>query len=491
MAAQIIVTQPDGGRIDVLNSDRSSYTVRFVGTSGTVVFSEFKVVCHYCERTLYSSTNNPAIFDLSSLEDSGHPGPFEITAATGPSSGNVLLQTFVAEGSGVTSPVSQWLIADSGGWCRGRITATPDEGWIFVGWSRTASGAIEHDSATYSFTTKAPAGGDGHIEFYAHFKRETFKPALYYDISAVPEPNHVGFHRDWWNRHSFYTEPGRLSHDSAYNVFGPDGTTVTLDFRYTGEVRDEDGTVVKEYISPFVSDSVRNTFARLTATPSEGFEYGGALTVKLEKVRLDMWNAFGFAFLGWRIAYEGETGSTAYVDDFVADTTPEGDETVSFVADKLSLERLRSGSTYAVHAVIGAANVFNLEFVCKAGDAASISVRRAAYVDYSRSTAGKVVAKAVAGNPVVLRVDAIHRPHGFVHGWSESLPYPSGNSYAFDVMGSVAAKLYTMPDHDARVAVYVCSHRLLYGTDSSQLLHGRSGQLLYDCSVPPGTTVYD
>ena len=46
-----------------------------------------------------------------------------------------------------------------------------------------------------------------------------------------------------------------------------------------------------------------------------------------------------------------------------------------------------------------------------------------------------------------------------------------------------------MPNANARIVVYICSHRLVC-TDDGANLECKPPELLYDCSVPPGTTVY-
>lgn len=475
--ATVTVTQPAHGSTSTISASMSSYTVRWTASTSSDRFGGFRVICHACGRTLYSSGDNPASFDLSSLESSGHPGPFEIVTDTN-DYGDICLKTDVATGQGTTSPVLQWLTAGSDGYATGHISATPDTGWEFKGWSfNSPSAAITSTSASLSVRLRSQ-GGDAIVTYYAHFEQIKFKPYLGFDISNVPEPNNVGFDRsDWWKRSYFFSTNERGT-GYNYNLFF--GKSDPQNFYYMGRVVNKNGVVLKEYDYGHTSP-----FAHLTATPSGGFVYGNTVTAQFVIDDMSLWNAFGFKFLGWQISYwryDGSGGSTtAYVDDYIETTTQSGDREVSFVADKISLEKLMAGDTYSIFAVIGVTDMVKLTFLSQPITAAKLSVVNASYVDpVVNGNAGKVVAWARIGASLILRVNQILLSKGFVHGWSEQLT---------SAAGGVVSKSYIMPYQDAQVMVWICSH-LLVCTDDWAHLECKPPELLYACNVPPGTTVY-
>ena len=172
--ATVTVTQPARGSISTLSSAMAAYTVRWNDGGSGATFWGFRVICHACERTLYNSSSNPATFDLSNLESSGHPGPFEIVADVGNPPHELYVLTH-AVGHGTTTPAAKWYgpVAD-GGTVRIEMDAVPDEGYRFVEWRYgSSSGRVVSKNAHYSVGIKLSGDWqDAQEDYYAMFLAE-------------------------------------------------------------------------------------------------------------------------------------------------------------------------------------------------------------------------------------------------------------------------------------------------------------------------------
>lgn len=138
MAVVVNIVQPAIGTITILDSRLESYTVRYTPPAGTTVQTgPFRVYCEACGETLLQSSSNPATFNLSDLEEGGHPGPFDISLTT-TQTGAMTFSAWafpVAGGTCSVSP-SSWSVP-VGDKVVVNIRSAPNSGWNFVGLSYT------------------------------------------------------------------------------------------------------------------------------------------------------------------------------------------------------------------------------------------------------------------------------------------------------------------------------------------------------------------
>lgn len=176
--ATINVIQPQAGwgTITVLDSTPSHYTVAYNPPSPTpegLVFYGFSVYCHACHQTLLHSSSYTAVFDIASLETSGHPGPFDVSAVlrvfwdleiyTAPDDSN----------RGSTSPTSYVReYIPLGQRVSLELTATANEGWEFSHWTNDDDSTWKSTNrkVTVSYTSNE-ADDLIVVRYTAHFTR--------------------------------------------------------------------------------------------------------------------------------------------------------------------------------------------------------------------------------------------------------------------------------------------------------------------------------
>lgn len=170
--ASINIIKPRYGTITILNSDPSSYTVRYDPPDGeSVDFNGFKVFCNACHQYLYTSTANPSTFDIQNLEDTGHPGPFDISADTH-ADVEFLLRTWPDDPKmGTTTPDIRWIPGEVGHTITYTIKATPNDGYVFDKW--VSSTGSEYTGATHTFSVRLDF--DDGRDYVAYFKKKTHR----------------------------------------------------------------------------------------------------------------------------------------------------------------------------------------------------------------------------------------------------------------------------------------------------------------------------
>ena len=459
MSATITVATPAYGSIVIESQNPSAYQVHWYPTNpANDRFVRWRVVCEACGQTMYTSTANPAAFNISALEAQGHPGPFVISAET-KSAGSVEVLASLGTGSesaGTVTPPWQEVQGTIGQTVTFTVTCTPANGYTFLGWSRNPtydpSEIISTSrSATISRTITAY---DDVWDYYAHLEQTAYAYNLATDYHVSADP---------------------VTHRTAS---GCRSASVSMTDRqrlrlyYYGTLYERDGTTV--------AYSGSNDFGYVDGVPKE-YLPGQSITATLTVTDSTLWNLLGLRVLGWRIT----TPFSPLSPDFETFVLPDNSGSVTFTTTSTPPQ---GTYRYIVEVILGTSDVHKLTFACKPDDGADLYVYGKSYSAGNPTTRGigTRVTFAAAGDVMALEVMSILLPEsGFIHGWSANLP--DSTQYA----GSpVASKDLTMPNSDTTVTVYFCNHRLVYGSSGS-LLYGRQNSLLYNCSVPPGTTVYD
>lgn len=170
--ASINIITPRYGTITVVDSSISHYTVRYNPPAEHVEFHGFKVFCNACHQYLYTSTSNPSTFDISHLESTGHPGPFDISADTSAEVEYLVTTRPDNPIMGTTTPTEQWFTAEVGGTITFTIKATPKDGYSFEKW--VSSTGAEFTSAKVTLSKTLQYGTDS-AEYVAYFKKKTYK----------------------------------------------------------------------------------------------------------------------------------------------------------------------------------------------------------------------------------------------------------------------------------------------------------------------------
>ncbi|MBQ8089324.1 MAG: hypothetical protein IJ233_01175 [Pyramidobacter sp.] len=422
--ATVSITQPDYGRTTGAWNG-GLYTVSWSPPTGgnAGLFSGFRLICHACGQTLGSAATNPATFAIDSLVSDGHPGPFEIITDIGGGDDDVAVAVYAytgQAGGGVAFPDSQIKFGSPGGSVSFKISAEPNDGYYFRGWSQSPDDDGNYRSTSKTLNVSTTFGySDSSITYYAHFSVRRFRCKIDLD---------------------------------KQNVVG-----VSLS-----------RTILIDESANTYSINIRNEYDVTIATASITYRYkaGDTVTATLTVADQTAWDALGLRIIGWR--NNGELiESSSYSYSFTATrTSGTGGETLYEVDVRL------------------AANVHLLTFRCGRQDDAVLTVRMVSSpVSYRGDFVGgkegsPVIGYLPAGAVVTLGISSLRLANGAIHGWSEQLP------------GGTDEKTFTMPDSDATITVYVCTHLLMYGS-GDKLLYGRAQKLLHDCCVPPDTTAYD
>ena len=464
--ATVTVTQPAKGYTSTVSSAMAGYTVRWDDNGSGATFQQFRVICHACEQTLYSSGSNPAVFDLSNLESGGHPGPFEIVTDVGNPSHDLLVRTH-AVGNGTTTPESKWYSVPDGGQVRVTINAVPAEGYRFVEWRRdSSSGPFVSSSANYSVNVGVTGGGvEALIDYYAIFEDASLVPVTG-SIGAVPSHDDIQvdgkrykvekrsstteqylrtYRADGVSYESDHIRLAELTTSPAYKgaqtgVIYP-GQTLTINF-----------TVLSQYYASFGlcvdRVEVKETSNKgLSGQSTETFVYSGgsgSLTIQ-HTVSPDIAG--------------GTEHSLIEVTVYLATTQNNRYRRVTFtvVGDMHARPFLRTRGGDNAGTVYAAEGEYSVSMLVPTINGGSTSIGDG--VEFG----GYLV-----------------REGAFVHGWSIPVLSSSGARYLV---------LYRNETGDVNVTVYICTHQLVCNDSGLNLIHAQP-QLVYDCSVPTGTTVY-
>ena len=454
--ATINVIQATRGRITVSDETESHYTVTYTPMTQDSFFNGFKVYCHACGRyVFYGAVSDQTVsINFTALENDGHPGPFDISANE--HDVEFLVETFAANPAmGTTSPVQKIYGVDVGSSVTFSISATANPGYKFVKWVDEINGT-EYTTSGKTITVQINDETDNYRLYTAYFALEE------YNYQVGPE-----------YKVSADQVSGRTPDNFKYERNNVSGVERKCRLYYSGILRDSQGNIVYRG---------SNNFAYVHGMPYQ-YTQGQQIAVSLEITDQTLWDFLGLRLVGWRViqARTSADGSYNYHSNEVFDD--DGTKSLSFTADYIGDGRT-SPTWYYVYAIICTSDVHKLEFDCVPPAAAELYLKGNAIEGRG---VGKQVAMVPYGDTVNLEVMAllgVYAALGLIHGWSAQL------SVAQNPIGApIAAKEYIMPNANARIVVYICSHRLVC-TDDGANLECKPPELLYDCSVPPGTTVY-
>lgn len=468
--ATVTVTQPARGSISTLSSAMAAYTVRWNDGGSGATFWGFRVICHACERTLYNSSSNPATFDLSNLESSGHPGPFEIVADVGNPPHELYVLTH-AVGHGTTTPAAKWYgpVAD-GGTVRIEMDATPDEGYRFVEWRKgSSSGSVVGRRGETHYSVAVTLTGDWQTateDYYAIFEDASLVPVRGL-VGDVPDhdPLQIGKKRYHVTKDSSATEQilrTAVYHGTTYEsdkiklaklTTSPAYKGTQTGVVYPGQTLTINFTVLSQYYASFGlcvdRVEVKETSNKwLSGQSTETFVYSGgsgSLTIR-HTVSPDIAG--------------GTEHSLIEVTVYLVTTQNNRYRRVTFtvVGDMHARPFLRTRRGANAGMVYAAAGEYTVSMLVP-----TWAYHSDTSLDYGVEFGGYLV-----------------REGAFVHGWSIPVLSSSGTRYIV---------IYNSDSGDVNVIVYICTH-LLVCLDSGWALVHAAPSLIYDCSVPTGTTVY-
>lgn len=426
--ASVSIVQPDVGKITGSYFGTGGITVTWSSTVLEDEFIGFKLYCHACNRTIQSSSSNPAYFNIEGLENSGHPGPFEITANALGAWTNVTIVTSVAEGSGTVSPETQTIRARRGSEITFRIRATPAEGWEFEKWT----GWGESTSASVAITTTVE-GMNPTYRFYAHFGKKPYTVRFASSLNS----------KEW----------------------------IVGDFnscQYLGKLVVGSGPSISVH-----SNNIDNPTTRpyeklfLFSLSKSSFYIGDAITIRVNMLRADIYKAWGIKILGYKLKYPDHT-------EFIQG------ENVSFKAGRGNLS-----ITPVVTACYGVKNfllqIFSKEpkvdLNVKSGNSYSVATKLS-------DENGHIIGMTIVASPSAV-IDIGSKPFDgdyHIHGYSHNLEDVTGES-------GYKWKRLIMPEESLTVTVYVCTDALVHG-DQGDLLNTEENALAYGCFISEGQTVY-
>lgn len=442
--ASVSIVQPDVGKVTGGYYGTGQFAVTWSSQVVEDEFIGFKLYCHACNRTIQSSSSNPAIFNIEGLENSGHPGPFEITANALGAWTNVTIETYVAEGSGTVSPETQTIRARRGSKITFSISATPADGWEFVKW--TGWGESTYESVAFTTTVE---GMNPTYRYYAHFRKK---------------PYTVSFE-------SLNSERWIVGDFKSCQYLGwltlASGPSISVSSVY----------IDNPTTSPY------ETLFSFSLSKSK-FYIDEDITISVNMLRADICKAWGIKILGYDITYN-KAGGGFVKGDFIK--VNNNSSPVTFKAT----QGYNIVITPKITACYGAKNVL-LEVVSKAPKAHlwiqsknTIVVISQSYTDpYGPAGAMGVCRSVVVASPGAVIDIGCKLLDGdyYIHGYSHDLEDVTGAS-------GYKWKRLVMPEGSLTVTVYVCTDALVHG-NQGDLLNTEENALAYGCFVPEGQTVY-
>lgn len=430
--AQINILKPKYGIITVLSTDLSNYTVRYDPPGPDVDFNGWKVFCHACGRYLYTASGNPASFDIKYLLDTGHPGPFDISADTSAEVEYLVTTRPDNPIMGTTTPTEKWFTSEVGGTIKFTIKAKPNDGYEFVKW--VSSTGAEFTNATTTISKKLAYGTDS-CEYVAYFRKKQY---------------YVYVLRKRGDNTSGGADSSHLPEDSTIS-----STAGTRSVYY----RSAAGNVLVAYI--YSNKIAAEAYSDVT------------LSVQM----LPEAETYGVRFLGW---YQQEDGYSGDGTSFVAhvktkNVKVEAIFTIAAVKVKFTLK----SPLYGCIEPSNSGNTIGFEpALLPNGEKAPW------YFSYSSWTVS--VPKNTWFN-FNLRVYSTYRPvgsrpegstyaseHSFLHGSSSS-------KFSYDSQHDLG--YFTSGDEDEDVEIYLCTHLLVHKPDG-QNLESKPPELLFDCNMP-------
>lgn len=453
--ARINIIQPSYGRITVTDESESHYTVVYTATGAESFFNGFKVYCHACGRYVFlgASADQAATINFTALQSDGHPGPFDISANEREI--EFLVETFSNDESmGTTTPVEKIMGVDLGGSVAFTITATAKTGYMFVKWVSVTTGK-EYTSSSQHITVHVNYVTDNYRAYIAYFAPKA------YDATC---------------RGQYAGNPSSGSPRLLSMTLSGDNLSTYLRLRV-------------RQIEPGVYEEVNVAVISRDATRIAS---GGKITFTVQM--LPAAETYGVVFLEWVAStYAVERGmhgigSTFTVTGNFSGSTSNSRRVVDawfgFGADWHAVTVLFRNAAYlqpSTPLVPVSARLW--DGVSDSSEVASMSGYSVAEARYSWRFRGS--------SPLCLYVywTGPLEPMAVVHGTSS--PYCEIGQWSVPGRGDVAAFRITIGESTREeFVVYLCTHHLVC-TDDGAHLECNPPELLYDCSVPPGTTVYD
>lgn len=443
--ASVTIVQPAVGKVTGGNYGTGQFTVTWSSQVVEDKFIGFRLYCHACNKTIQSSSSNPAVFDIAGLVNSGHPGPFEITADVLGAWTNVTIETTVAEGAGTVSPKTQTIRARRGSKITFSINASPAEGWQFEKWT----GWDESTSANVAITTTVE-GVNPTYRFYAHFIK---KPYIVRFESLT--------HKKW--------------------IVGDYNTC-----QYLGRLTLSSGPSISVHSSYITNPTTRPYEDLFSFSLSKSkFYINEDITISVDMLRADICEAWGIKILGYDIEYNNDGGGFVN-SDFIQ--VNNNSLPVTFKAT----QRYNIVITPKITACYGVKNVL-LEVISKVPKAHIWIQSENTIVTISQSYTDpygpsgdvgtyRVVAAVSPGAVIDIGTQVLEGDY-YIHGYSHDLEDITGTTSGYEW------KRLVMPEESLTVTVYVCTDALLYGSHED-LLHTNENALAYGCYVPEGQTVY-
>lgn len=424
--AEINVLTPKYGEITVLSTDASNYIVRYDPPGEDVDFNGWKVFCHACGQYLYRSNGNPASFDIKYLLDTGHPGPFDISADTSAEVEYCVTTRADDPSMGTTSPDEKWFTSEVGDIIKFTIKATPNDGYEFVKW--VSSTGNEFTNATTTISKKLAYGTDS-CEYVAYFRKKKY---YVYVLRKRGNPTSGG--ADWYH----------LPDDSSTSSTAG---TRSVYYKRTGE----DVLVAYIYSNKIAAEAYSDVTLSVQMLPEA--------------------KTYGVRFLGW---YQQEAdGYSGDGTSFVAhvktkDVKVEAIFTIEAVKVKFTLKsplygyiaRYYSGTTIGSEPAL-LPNGEPRGLGCSSWTVSVLKNTRFSFTLYLYSKA------SFEGTTYASK-------HSFLHGSSSS-------KFSYDSQHDLG--YFTSGDEDEEVEIYLCTHLLVHKPDG-QNLESKPPELLFDCNVP-------
>lgn len=380
----------------------------------------WKVFCHACGRYLYRSNGNPASFDIKYLLDTGHPGPFDISADTSAEVEYWVTTRADDPSMGTTSPDEKWFTSEVGDTIKFTIKATPNDGYEFVKW--VSSTGKEFTNATTNISKKLAYGTDS-CEYVAYFRKKRY---YVYVLRKRGNPS------------------DRVSEDSTISsTAGPrkvyykkSGDDVLVAYIYSNKIAAEaysDVTLSVQMLPEAKTYGVRFLGWKQQGDGHSGDETSFVVHVKTENVRV---NAI-FTIEAVKVKFTVKSPLYGYI-------VPPELLTIGYEpallpnGEKDPAEPHYSSWTVSV--------LKNTRF----------SFRLILYSKFSFE--GTTYASK----------------HSFLHGSSSS-------KFSYDSQHELG--YFTSGDEDEDVEIYLCTHLLVHKPDG-QNLESKPPELLFDCNVP-------
>lgn len=425
--AEINVLTPKYGEITVLSTDASNYIVRYDPPGEGVDFNGWKVFCHACGQYLYRSNGNPASFDIKYLLDTGHPGPFDISADTSAEVEYCVTTRADDPSMGTTSPDEKWFTSEVGDTIKFTIKATPNDGYEFVKW--VSSTGNEFTNATTTISKKLAYGTDS-CEYVAYFRKKKY---YVYVLRKRGNPTSRG--TDWYHLSDDSSISSTAGTRKVYYIRS--GTDVLVAYIYSNKIAAEaysDVTLSVQMLPEAKTYGVRFLGWKQQGDGHSGDETSFVVHVKTEDVRV---NAI-FTIEAVKVKFTLKSPLYGHISQYYSGTTIGYEPALLPNGENSPNDSIYSSWTVSV--------LKNTRFSFRLNLYSKASFEGTTYAS----------------------------KHSFLHASSSS-------KFSYDSQHDLG--YFTSGDEDEDVEIYLCTHLLVHKPDG-QNLESKPPELLFDCNVP-------